>query len=337
MFFNKILTLFLSVFMALISGQSFASTHKDQSEKKPQVGVFIFKLDDVYINSVANFIEKSLATKTELTIFDANNNQTTQSNQLAAYLEKNIDAVAINLVDIKAGQNIINMVRKKNIPLIFFNKEPDLRFLKNYEKSRYVGTKASEAGVMQGEIIADLWKNNPQFDRNQDGINHFIMIQGGLDNPEALLRSRVSVQRARALGVKMQQIGDTLICDWDANCAYNAAKLALAIDGNRLDFVISNNDDMAIGAIKALQETGFNTKGNTYIPVVGVDAIKKAKQYIAEGSMHGTVLQDAKAMGETVATMLLNAIEKKPFLHNLSYKYDESGICIRIPYKAFKK
>ncbi len=337
MFFHKNLTCLLCLLLVLVTSQSYADTSKNEFKKKPNIGVFIFKLDDVYINSVAKFIKESLDNKVKLTIFDANNNQTTQSNQLADYLEKNVDAVAINLVDVKAGQSIINMVRKKNIPVVFFNKEPSLRFLRTYKKARYVGTKASEAGIMQGEIIASLWKNNPQFDRNKDGINHFIMIQGGLDNPEALLRSRVSVQRARALGVKMQQIGDTLICNWDAHCAYNATKLALTINGTELDFVISNNDDMAIGAIKALQESGFNTKGNTFIPVVGVDAIEKAKQRIAEGTMHGTVLQDAKSMGEAVATMLVNAIDKTPFLNNLPFSYDESGLCIRIPYKAFQK
>ncbi len=335
MFSYRTLVLFLT--LSLVCSWQSVTHAKDNSQRKPNIGVFIFKLDDIYINSVTKFIDDTLKNKATVTVFDANNNQTTQSDQLTTYLDQNPDAVAINLVDVKAGQQILNMVRKKNIPVIFFNKEPDLKILENYEKARYVGTKAFEAGVMQGEIIADLWKENPHFDRNKDGIIHFIMLQGGLDNPEALLRSRVSIQRARALGIKLQQLGDTLICDWDATCAYNATQLALALYGSQLDFIVSNNDDMAIGAIKALQETGFNIKGETYIPVVGVDAIEKAKNAIIEGSMHGTVLQDGNAMGNAIGTMLLNAVENKPFLQGLPYTFEDRGLSVRIPYKVYQK
>ncbi len=304
--------------------------------KKPHVGVFLFKADDIYIASVATAIETFAKTKMDITIFDAKNDQVIQTEQLRKFLATNPEAVAINLVDIKISQQILNMVKKKNIPLIFFNKEPDLNIVKEYALARYVGTKASQSGIIQGEIIAELWMENPQFDRNKDGICHFLMLQGGLDNPEALMRSRVSVQRPRALGIKMQQLGDTLLCAWDVSCAHKATKLALDVYKDQVDFIISNNDGMALGAIQALQEIGFNTKGGEVIPVVGIDATQEAKQAIADGYMQGTVLQDAKSMANAVVTLLYNAILKKPFLDNLPYSWDQSGIAIRIPYRAYE-
>ncbi len=303
---------------------------------KPNIGVFFYNAQDIYINSVLNYTKKYLEDEANLTIFDAAGVQTTQTEQLTAFLKQKVDAVAINIVDIKVSQLLLNMVRAKNIPVVFFNREPDLNLIKNYNKAFFVGTEASQASVIQGNIVAKLWKKNPNFDRNKDGICNFIMLQGGLDNPESLLRSRVSVQTARSRGVNMQQVGDTLVCIWDAKCAAKATKLALALYGDQIDFVISNNDDMAIGAIEALQEFGFNKKGGTFIPVVGIDAIERAKEAIKEGTMHGTVLQDGDSMAKVVATLLLNAIAEKPMLTGLKYTWDRSGIAIRIPYSAYE-
>ncbi len=325
----------ISLCIALFSFFTYmhAYTPSEASAKKPRIGIFIFKLDDIYINSVAKHLEEDLQGKAEITIFDAKNDQTIQTEQLLTYLKQDISALAINLVDLKESQHIINFIRKKNIPTIFFNKEPNLAFLKNYENARYVGTDAEQSSFIQAEIITKLWKENPQLDRNNDGVCNFLMLQGGLDNPEALQRTRATIHTARALGLTMQQIGDTLICDWDAKCAYNAVNLALSVHKNEVDFIISNNDDMAIGAIKSLQEFGFNTKTGITIPVVGIDATEKAKAAITQGSMHGTVLQDADSMAHAVSGMLLNIIAGKPFLQDLPYSWDDTGISVRIPYK----
>ncbi len=330
----------ICLFAIVFSFLPFVHSHASntQTTKVPRIGIFIFKLDDIYINSVANHLEKNLKGKADVTIFDAKNDQTIQTEQLIEYLKKDVDALAINLVDVKVGQQLINIIREKNVPVIFFNKEPNLNFLKKYEKARYVGTDAKQSGIIQGEIIAKLWKENPQFDRNNDGICHFIMLQGGIENPEALLRSRLSVQNARSLGISMQQLGDTLICDWDAHCSYKATKLAFSIYKDQIDFVISNNDDMAIGAIKSLQELGFNKKdGGVVIPVVGIDAIDKAIKAIEQGHMHGTVLQDSSGMAHAISGMLLNVLAHKPFLQNLPYSWDNTGISVRIPYKPYEK
>ncbi len=307
-----------------------------QKSSQPQVGVFFFKHNDAYVNLVSLAIKKGLQDKATFTFFDANNNQVLQKEQITRFLQNDVDAVAINLVDVKVSQDILNIVRKKNIPVIFFNKEPDSHITKTYEKARYVGTNASQSGIIQGEIIANLWKEHPEYDRNNDGVCNFIMLQGGLDNPEALLRTRTSVQKARELGINMQQLGDTIICHWDAECAYNASMLALDLYYDEVDFIISNNDDMAIGAIAALQRRGFNTPQGAAIPVVGIDAIDKAKKAMAQKSMHGTVLQDAQSMGSTIAAMLINASANKPFLENVPYAFDEDGISVRIPYKAYE-
>ncbi len=332
---HRYLTILFCIGILCLGSLCQGHTHAFAASKKPRVGIFLYNLQDVYIRSVVNAIEGAFQNTADVSVFDARNDQTVQTQQIHNYLDSDVDAVVINLVDVKVSQKILSIIQEKNIPVIFFNKEPDLQLVKQYAHARYVGTYAALAGVIQGEMIAKFWKKNPTLDRNKDDTCHFLMLQGGLDNPEALYRTRISVQQARALGINMQQVGNTIICHWDDACAKKATTLALTSYEHDIDFIIANNDDMAIGAIQALRDFGYNKEGGTYIPVVGVDAIQKAKEAIEEGSMHGTVLQDAQSMGGAIVTMILNALAKKDYLEGLPYTWDESGIGIRIPYKAY--
>ena len=99
---------------------------------------------------------------------------------------------------------------------------------------------------------------------------------------------------------------------------------------------MANNDGMAQGAIAALQAAGYN-KGdkNKFIPVVGVDATDAAKDLIAKGYMTGTVLQDGSAMADAIFAIAMNIASGKDRLEGTDYKYDETNVAVRIPYKAY--
>ena len=79
--------------------------------------------------------------------------------------------------------------------------------------------------------------------------------------------------------------------------------------GGKIEAIISNNDAMAIGAIKALQKYGYN-KGDKskYIPVVGIDGIPEAKDLINKGIMTGTVSQDPNETAEALYTVGMNLV-----------------------------
>lgn len=304
-------------------------------EKPPLVGVLVYRQDDAYLSLVTKAIQDELSGKAEVAVFFAEGDQLTQNEQINALINRKASAFALNIVDPRTAGLAANMIQKANIPVIFFNREPDVDALKNYSKASFVGTNVHDAGIMQGDIIAELWNNNPKFNRNNDDKCQYLMIQASLDNPEAVARTESSVKRARENGIQMQQLGETLFCNWDADMAYEATQLVLPLYIDALELIIANNDSMALGAIRALNEVGYNLEGGNparFIPVVGVDAIPPAVEAIRKGTMSGTVVQDGVAMGNAVATMVLNALGEKPFLEGLPYTWDESGIAVRIPY-----
>jgi methyl-galactoside transport system substrate-binding protein len=306
------------------------------SAANPKIGILIYKYDDTYISTVRNALNKALEGKAEVTMQDGKGDQATQNDQLDVLIERGMDGIIVNMVDAQAAAGVVSKIKDKGIPVVFFNREPDLNTLKTYDKTVFVGTNAADAGKMQGDIIKKLWDENPAYDLNKDGKFQYVMFKGEPDNPEAIARTEFSVKQAEENGVKMDQVGQTFVCNWDTALAQQAMESALAANEGKIELVVANNDGMAMGAIAALSNIGYNVEGGSkFIPVVGVDATDQAVDAISRGIMSATVKQDGEAMGNAVSEIILNMIAGKAPLDGTSYKYDDSGIAVRIPYSPY--
>lgn len=303
---------------------------------KPTIGVLLYTESDVYISLVRESIEQALGEKATLVINHAEDDQILQNEQIRQLIEQKVHALLVNLVDPQSASMPLAEAQKLGIPIIFFNREPDLDILKKYPKAAFVGSDATEAGILQGDIIAQLWASQPAYDRNKDGMFQYIMLQGNSDSPEAIARTEYSVRQAEKAGVKMRQVGGTYVCNWDRKQGAQATQLAMATHGDAIELIISNNDSMALGALDVLAQHGLNTGDpQKYIPILGVDAIPEAAEVISQGRMSATIKQDGAAMGKAIATLAVNALAQKNFLHATPYTWDASGVALRIPYAPF--
>jgi methyl-galactoside transport system substrate-binding protein len=328
---------------AALSGAGCDGSAPDRTERaadgaKPVIGVLLYKEDDTYITLVHSALRRELEDRSTLLIESAGNNPLTQHEQVEDMLAKKVNVLAVNLVDPKAASQVLDRAQKDGVPVIFFNREPDPEIIKSYARACFVGTEVKDAGILLGDIIARLWEEHPEYDRNGDGVFNYVMFQGEPDNPEALARTEFSVSEARNRGVRMRQVGATHICDWDAERARRAMELTLAERQDELELVVSNNDAMALGAIAALAERGYNLENGDparFIPVVGVDAIPQAMEAIRKGVMSATVRQDGEGMARAVAAFALNGAAGRDFLEGTGYAWDESGVAVRIPYSPY--
>ena len=303
---------------------------------QPKIGILIYKYDDTYISTVRNALNKALDGKASISMQDGKGDQATQNDQLDVMIEKKMDGIIVNMVDAQAAAGVVAKIKAAGIPVVFFNREPDLNVLKTYDKACFVGTNAADAGKMQGDIVKKLWDEHPEYDLNKDGKFQYVLFKGEPDNPEAIARSEWSVKRAVENGVAMEQIGQTFVCNWDTALAQQAMESALAANEGKIELVVANNDSMAMGAIAALSNVGYNIEGGSkFIPVVGVDATDQAVDAIGKKIMSATVKQDGEAMGNAVSAIMLNMVGGKAPLDGTEYKYDDSGIAVRIPYAPY--
>lgn len=305
-----------------------------------KVGVFLYKLDDPFISLVKESLEniqKENSGKVEFTFFDANNDQTVQNRQIDDLLRKGTDLLLVNLVDTKFTRDVVNKTKESNVPVVFFNREPvSIEAIRSYSKACFVGTDAKQAGILQGQMLIDIWnKNKNIIDRNKDNIMQYVMLQGEKNNLEALDRTKYSILTINNAGILTEEIA-LQDCDWNKDIAKDVMTALLLRYGDKIEVIISNNDAMAEGAIEALQVQGFNN-GNPLktLPVVGVDAIPSAQELIKKGYMAGSVVQDPQAMAEALYLTGMNLVNGKSAIDGTKYKFDETGVSIRLPYTKY--
>ncbi len=252
------------------------------------VGVCIYKFDDAFMTTYRNALEAILKEKGyEPIVVDGNNDQAKQNEQINTFITQGVDALIINPVMTSAADTIIATVKGAGIPTVLINREPTPEQMAAYDKLVYVGCDARQSGTMQGELILDTPNKG---DINGDGKISYIMIQGDPENVDAQYRTEFSVKALEDAGMEVEQLNLTR-GDWDREKGQTICANDLAQFGDKIEVVFCNNDDMAIGALQAIQSAGRKVNEDIYL--VGVDALDAALNEVQAGNMTGTVLNDA--------------------------------------------
>ena len=164
--------------------------------------------------------------------------------------------MVINPVDRTAAGVIIDKAKAANIPVVFLNREPVAEDMNKWDKVYYVGAKAEESGTLEGQLIADYWKAHPEADKNHDGVLQYVMLQGEPGHQDAELRTKYSIKAIEDAGIKVEKL-DRIPAMWDRVKGQDKMQAWLAAEGDKIEAVIANNDDMALGAIEALKAGGY--------------------------------------------------------------------------------
>lgn len=326
------------LFMKVLYVEVFAQTVNQNPVK---VGVLLYRFDDAYISLVRQGfeeIQKNNHGKVQFTFYDAKDDQMIQNQTIEAILEnKSEDILLLNIVDVKRANEVIGRIKEFNIPVVLFNREPlDMNSVKSYNKAFFVGTDSAQAGIFQGEIIINAWnKNKNTMDANNDGILQYVMLIGENNNKDASERTEYSILTINNGGIQTQEIAST-VSDWNREQAKTDFEPIFIRYNTGIEAIISNNDEMAIGAIEVLNKYGYNTEdGTKNIAVVGVDAIPAAQELIKKGEMTGSVVQDANVVAEASYVIGINLFNDQNPLEGTSYKFDDTGVAIRLPYKEY--
>jgi len=272
-----------------------------ENSSKISIGCTVYKYDDTFVSALRAKINKESKKKKDSTveILDGQNSQSTQNERIDTLITKRCNVLAVNLVNRNTAINLIERVKGKKIPIVFFNTEPPETDLKKSDNVYYVGAKAEESGRLQGEIIADYWKNNHEkADKNKDNVLQYVMLTGDPGHQDAKLRTDYSIKALKSAGIKVEKLAEET-ARWNKITAQEKMSAILAAHGDKIEVVIANNDDMALGAIESLKASGY-FKGNKYMPVVGVDATVPAIDELKKGRLLGTVLNNSEKQGEAI-------------------------------------
>ena len=292
-----------------------AGTKGAEEKKSIRIGVSLYRGDDTFLNNIrgelercAKDFEQEKGVKVTLDIQDAKGNQNTQNDQVERFLALGCDVLCINPVDRTAASVLIDKAMAAQTPVIFFNRQPVAEDMDRWDRIFYVGAEAKASAVLQGSIVVDGYRENPEkLDLNGDGVVSYVLLEGESSHQDSLIRTEWSVQTLKDGGVPIEKLTGG-IANWERSQASALMEQWLEKYPGRIELVICNNDDMALGAIDAMERAGMEG-----IAVVGIDGTTPGLAAVESGKLMGTVAIDrAQYAGAILAIATGEALGWEP-------------------------
>lgn len=307
----KILLLF-AVCIILTSCQG---VRKEEPKNSIRIGISLYRADDTFINNLRSIMEEKAkeyeresGIKVTLDIQDAKGSQNTQNNQVDRFISLNCDVLCINPVDRMEASAIIDKAMTAGVPVVFFNRQPVEEDMNRWDQLYYVGVDAKETAILQGEMVVDLYKKQPEsVDLNGDGVVNYVLLEGETSHQDSLIRTEWSVQTLKDGGVPIEKITGG-IANWERSQASALMEQWIAEYPNVIELVVSNNDDMALGAIDALERAEI-----TGVNVIGIDGTTPGLEALESGKLLGTVSANKELYASAIVELAAScALRQEP-------------------------
>jgi len=274
-----------------------------------RIGVAVYDQEDTFISLVVQHLERAarevegdLGIKINLAMVDGRSNQTVQTDQVESFLSRDYDLIFVNIVDRTVAAMLIDKAQEAEIPMIFFNRQPVEEDVERWEHIYYVGAIGQQSGELQGELALEAWMGERTVDRNGDGVLQYVMLEGEPGHQDALLRTQYSIQTLTNAGVAVEKLANET-ANWSRAQALTRVSQWLEEFGREIEVIFANNDDMALGAIDACLEAGLEPED--FPLILGVDATPPALLAVQEGTLYGTVLNDAQGIAQAMMKLAL--------------------------------
>ena len=264
-----------------------------------KIGVSMDKFDDNFLTIVRNSMAEYAKTAPGVTlqIEDAKDDVSKQLSQVQNFIANGVNAIIVNPVDTSATAAITRAAADAGVPLVYVNREP-IDVDKLGPKAAFVASNEADSGTLETKEVCKLL----------GGKGNILVIEGVLSNQSAVQRTKdvhevISTPDCSGIKVVAEQTanydrtqGQNLMTNWLSK-------------GMQFDAVVSNNDEMAIGAIQAMKSAGVDTKK---MIVGGIDATQDGLAAMKAGDLKVTVFQDAAGQGKGAVDAALALAAGKP-------------------------
>lgn len=302
--------------------------HEKETLQKLHVGVTYYDQSDTYLNELIGIFKESLKEiesdklEVSVTIQDAAGVQKNQNDQVEELLDEGCNILCVNLVDRADPSEIIDLAREREVPIIFFNREPVAEDLHQWDKLYYVGADAKQSGKLQGELAVEMIEANSQIDKNKDGKIQYVVLEGEMGHQDAIIRTENAVNTLKENGIEVEKLS-CKIANWNRAQAQNRMEQIIGEYQNKIELVLGNNDDMALGAVDAYKKLNYTSAA---LPAfLGIDGTEAGLQGVESQELWGTVYNDkegqAKAMAELSAALITGEGMENIFFKNERYVY----------------
>ncbi|MCZ9884344.1 substrate-binding domain-containing protein [Arthrobacter sp. B2a2-09] len=259
------------------------------------IGVTVYDMSSFITQGKEGMEAYAKANHINLQWNSAGGDVSTQANQMQQYVNSKVNAIIIVPVQADSLQPQVAAAKAAGIPVIDVNTA-----LSGADLTASVQPDDVAAGEQEATMMVD----------KLGGKGNVVVLEGPLGSSPQIGRGK-GIQNVLDKNPNIKVLAkDT--ANWKRDQAVNKMSNWISAFKGDINGVISQNDDMALGAIQALREAGV--KGT---PVVGIDGIEDGLKAVQSGEMIGTSLQHGTvelATGLAVAAKIARgeSVNKKP-------------------------
>ena len=263
------------------------------------IGVSMALFDDNFLTVLRNGMSDYAKTLdgVELQIEDAQNDVSKQQSQIQNFIAAGVTAIIVNPVDTDATAAMSKIAADAGIALVYVNREP-VNVDTLPEKQAFVASNEQESGTLQTQEICKML----------GGKGKAVVMMGELSNQAARMRTKDIHDVLATDQCKGIEIVEEQTANWSRTQGSDLLTNWLSA-GVEFDAVISNNDEMAIGAIQALKAAGRSMDS---VVIGGIDATQDALAAMAAGDLDVTVFQNAAGQGKGSVDAALKLAKGEP-------------------------
>ncbi|WP_199258637.1 sugar ABC transporter substrate-binding protein [Paracoccus binzhouensis] len=268
-----------------------------------RIGVAMTSFDNPFLTILLDGIKAEAARDgAALILEDAQLDVARQQNQVQNFIANGVDAIIVNAVDGAATPAMTQMAVQAGVPLVYVN-HPPIDHGALPEGSSFVGSNEIESGTMQTQEVCRLL----------GGKGDVLVLMGPLENEASAVRSKDIEDVIATPECQGMKILDRRVGNWNRTQGQDITTNWLS-SGLQFDAIISNNDEMAIGAIQSLKAAGV---AMDEVVVAGIDATPDGLAAMQAGELDVTVYQNATKQGEIAVQTALAMARGEPVERNI--------------------
>lgn len=264
----------------------------NSGEDEILIGTSLLSMQNEFVVSVSDEMEKKAKESgVRLITVDAERSALKQVEQIESFIAQGVDAIILNPCEFEASSPAVKKALAAQIPIINVNSET------SEKPTAFIGSDDVESGRIAMRYIAE----------KTGGKGKVIMIHGYMGQAAQIQRAEGAkeiLDSTPGLELIAEQSGQ-----WDRAKSMSLMENWIQSYGSQISAVFAQNDEMAMGAMKALTEAGLKNK----VIVVGIDAIPDALQAVKKGTLDATVFQNAREQGGQAVATALSIIQGKPY------------------------
>ncbi|WP_080054474.1 sugar ABC transporter substrate-binding protein [Spirosoma aerolatum] len=288
------IVLTISLISTLVACNQSTTSESSQNGdgKKLVIGATMLSMQNEFIVNVHDeMAKKAEADGIDLITVDAERSALKQVEQVESFIAQHVDAIIMNPCEVEASSPAVTKALAAKIPIINVNSETSTK------PSAFVGSDDVESARIAMKFIAD----------KLGGKGTIVMMHGYMGQAAQIKRE----QGAREILKQYPNI--KLIAhqtaEWDRAKAMSLMENWIQSYGSQINAVFAQNDEMGLGAAKALADAGLKDK----VVVVSIDAIPDALQAVQKGTLDATVFQNAQQQGSKAIETAEKIIKGQPY------------------------